>query len=247
MHLKVLQDIIACVRLPNIDTDVAKLITAELTSSAGGVFSVSRAANEITILCSERTLTQAKSPLFAAAKIERGFRCLEVEGPLDFSLVGIVANLSALLAARRIPVLVLSTFSTDLLLVRETHLAASMAALREGGHTVRDATSEVAAAAPAPASWACEACTFENRGLSSASSRCAMCGTVRILGSGLSSVAAPAVAVAPAQNSSEPGSNSSGGASDAGAGSNAYSQMVGVQVASSPVPLSLPVRCGLLP
>jgi hypothetical protein len=45
------------------------------------------------------------------------FATFMVEGPLDFSLTGIVAQLSAPLAAADIPIFVLSTYDTDYVLV----------------------------------------------------------------------------------------------------------------------------------
>lgn len=55
---------------------------------------------------------------------------------LDVSLVGIVAGLSAALAAASIGLFVVSTHDTDYLFVRDADLARAIAALRGAGHTV---------------------------------------------------------------------------------------------------------------
>jgi hypothetical protein len=47
---------------------------------------------------------------------------LRVQGPLDFTLTGIVAELSRCLAAALVSVFVVSTYDTDYLLVREGDL-----------------------------------------------------------------------------------------------------------------------------
>lgn len=72
-------------------------------------------------------------------RAEREFRGLEVAGPLEFSLVGILARLTAALAAASIPVLAISSFDTDWLLVRESRLAEAVSALRAAGVRVREA------------------------------------------------------------------------------------------------------------
>jgi uncharacterized protein len=95
----------------------------------GTFSSITRTANELSIVCAS-----ADVPVDLAA--ERGYRGLTVRGPLDFSLVGIVASLSAALAAATISIFVVSTHDTDYLFVREADLDRAIAALRGVGHTV---------------------------------------------------------------------------------------------------------------
>jgi uncharacterized protein len=97
--------------------------------AAGAVTSVTRTPDELSVVCSEEAVP-------ADVKAERGFRCLVVLGPLDFSLPGVIASLSAPLAIARVSIFVLSTFDTDLLLVRATQLAQAVSVLRDAGHTL---------------------------------------------------------------------------------------------------------------
>jgi hypothetical protein len=101
-------------------------------ASSGSFVSVTRTGTELSIVCRERTVP-------AGVRREVGFRCLEVEGPFEFDAVGVLASLAAPLALARIPILALSTFDTDYLLVRELHLAAALRALRRAGHVVSGA------------------------------------------------------------------------------------------------------------
>lgn len=71
-------------------------------------------------------------------RAQRGFRVLELEGPLPFDAVGILEGLLAPLAREGIPILALSTHDTDLLLVRETQLRATAVALEAAGAVVRE-------------------------------------------------------------------------------------------------------------
>ena len=95
--------------------------------------------------------TRAETSVFCEARLvpagipaERDFAAWIVRGPLDFSAVGIMAAIAAPLAANGIPILAVSTYDTDVVLVREAQGAAAEAAWRAAGITVAadgDATS----------------------------------------------------------------------------------------------------------
>ncbi len=80
---------------------------------------------------------EAAAPQAAACR--GGWRALAVEGPLDFGLTGVLAALTAPLAQAGVPVFVLSTWSTDFLLVPAEQLEAARAALVAAGHALTDA------------------------------------------------------------------------------------------------------------
>src|SRR5215211_1748993 len=82
---------------------------------AGALFSITRTADELSVVC-----RQADVP--AAVKCENDWRCLKVEGTLDFSLIGIMAALAGPLAQAEISIFVISTFDTDYLLVKADKL-----------------------------------------------------------------------------------------------------------------------------
>lgn len=65
------------------------------------------------------------------------WRALKVEGPLDFSAIGILADISATLAEAGISIFVISTFDTDYVLVKAEKLDATRKALRAAGHQLR--------------------------------------------------------------------------------------------------------------
>ena len=103
-----------------------------LPSGGSSLLSVTRTAHELSIVALEEQLDE----LDAVEQRERGFRCLGVRGPLDFSLTGILASLAAPLAEAGISIFALSTFDTDYLLVRATDLDRALDALRAAGHDV---------------------------------------------------------------------------------------------------------------
>jgi hypothetical protein len=61
---------------------------------------------------------------------------LQVVGPLDFALTGILASIAAPLAAASISIFALSTFDTDYVLVRQHSVERAITALVEAGHNV---------------------------------------------------------------------------------------------------------------
>lgn len=67
---------------------------------------------------------------------EDGWRAFRVAGNLDFSLIGILAKLTELLAKAGVSVFAVSTYDTDYLLVKETHLEKTCAAFLKDGHEV---------------------------------------------------------------------------------------------------------------
>ena len=77
-----------------------------------------------------------RRPCPHGVRAERGFRALAVRGPLPFDAVGILAGISSALAAARIPLLAISTFDTDYVLVREGRLDDATQALRAEGYAV---------------------------------------------------------------------------------------------------------------
>lgn len=95
-----------------------------------GFFSVTRTDNELSVICEEHQ-APAAGP---GCRAETGFRLLRVAGPLPFDAVGILASLSAALAAAKVSLLAISTYDTDYLLVRQADLETALAALRLAGH-----------------------------------------------------------------------------------------------------------------
>ncbi len=95
-----------------------------------GFLSLTFTEDEISLVCEE-----AVAP--AGGQCDRGWRCLRVDGPLDFELVGVLASLTRALADAGISVFAISTYETDYLLVRGTTIERAIEALAGAGHTVR--------------------------------------------------------------------------------------------------------------
>ncbi len=120
--LRVLPDVLAVSRLPA-DSGLPEW------ARPGDLMAFVRTRQELSIVCAERYVPPE-------VKTERGWRVLEVQGPLDFALVGVLASLAEALARAAISLFAISTFDTDYILVKEEKLDRAVRALESAGHQV---------------------------------------------------------------------------------------------------------------
>lgn len=96
-----------------------------------GFYSITRTEQELTIVCAETHVARGTTS-------ETGWRCFKVEGPLDFSEIGIIFSLTQPLAENGVSVFVISTFDTDYFMVKEKYLAKTIEVLTSAGHQVNE-------------------------------------------------------------------------------------------------------------
>jgi hypothetical protein len=92
---------------------------------------VIRVRNELSIVCIESLVP-------SSVLSDRGWRVLEVVGPLPFSLIGIMADITRLLAEAGVSVFVLSTYDTDYLLIKQDQLKVAIDALEQEGYDIQE-------------------------------------------------------------------------------------------------------------
>ena len=120
LRLAVLHDRLAVCQLAATDAPPA---TPE------GFFSATRTADELSVVCAEGSVPEG-------ARCEKGWRALKLEGPFEFTEIGVLASVAAPLADAGVSIFAVSTFDTDYVLVKEEQLENAAAALRERGHEV---------------------------------------------------------------------------------------------------------------
>ena len=98
-------------------------------ASTGGFVSITRTHDELSVVCDELAAPEGVAR-------QAGWRCVQVLGPLDLSLVGVLASLIEPLAAAQLSVFAVSTYDTDYLLVRDDALDQVVATLRAAGHVI---------------------------------------------------------------------------------------------------------------
>jgi len=85
---------------------------------------------EVTLLLDEIDL-EVLLPGLSNAKIERGYRLMTFDLVLDLGIVGFMAEISRLLAEANIPIMSLSAFSRDHLLIKQQDLGKALKTLGE--------------------------------------------------------------------------------------------------------------------
>ena len=69
---------------------------------------------------------------------EDGWRAFRIQGVLDFSLIGILAKISTLLAKEKIGIFVVSTYNTDYILVKKENEAKALKCLTREGYLFKE-------------------------------------------------------------------------------------------------------------
>ena len=106
-----------------------KTIPVGLTNES--LYFVGRTEQELSIVCAESLSVDSE-------RQETGWRALRVKGPLDFGLIGILAGIASCLANASVSIFALSTFDTDVILVKQDKLISAVEALRGAGYTIDD-------------------------------------------------------------------------------------------------------------
>lgn len=92
-------------------------------------FSVMRTTDELSVVCPEEDVHDG-------VRSEVGWIVLALEGPFEFSEVGVLASVAAPLAEAGVSIFALSTYDTDYVLVKEEVVERAISALVERGHEV---------------------------------------------------------------------------------------------------------------
>lgn len=71
-----------------------------------------------------------------AIEVDNGWSAFRIEGVLDFSLIGILSKLSAILADNEIGIFAVSTYNTDYILTKTTDFDRAMKVLEEKGYKI---------------------------------------------------------------------------------------------------------------
>ena len=74
---------------------------------------VGKTDNELSVVCEMESIPNN------CTHIDRGWIGFRIQGELDFSLIGIISKLSAILAENKIGIFTVSTYDTDYILVKK--------------------------------------------------------------------------------------------------------------------------------
>jgi hypothetical protein len=94
-------------------------------------YSITRTNEELSVVCKHADIIPGDN-----IKIDKYWRILRINGPLDLSLVGILADVSGLLKENKIPIFVISTFDTDYVLVKNKNINKTLTVLINNGYKI---------------------------------------------------------------------------------------------------------------
>lgn len=67
---------------------------------------------------------------------EDGWKAFRIQGVLDFSLIGILSKIAALLAENNIGIFAISTYQTDYILTKKEHFCKALEVLSDAGYQI---------------------------------------------------------------------------------------------------------------
>ena len=109
-----------CRLAPNVDVPEWSL--------RAGFFSVTRTADELSLVCAEEHVPSGVPGEF-------GWSCLQLQGPFSFAMTGVLAAFISPLAETGVGIFAISTFDTDCVLIKTDRLLAATDALGRAGYT----------------------------------------------------------------------------------------------------------------
>lgn len=122
LTLKLLKDKYSVCRL-NKNDEIPKWIFDE------EFFSITRTEDELSIVCLQDKIKKD-------IKCEKNWRVLKIEGPLDFSLIGILSKISTLMANNDISIFAISTYDTDYILIKEESINRAIEVLEKSNYSI---------------------------------------------------------------------------------------------------------------
>ena len=122
MELKILENKLKVVKLKN-DAAISEIVWKQ------GFYSITRTDEELSIVVDEDVNIKSD-------KAEYNWRAIRITGILDFSLIGILAKISTILAQAKISIFAISTYNTDYILIKTDQLDDAIDVLRQNGYQI---------------------------------------------------------------------------------------------------------------
>lgn len=111
------------------DLTVCKVTSADVIDLNRDFFFIGRTDEEISLVCKTCDVPEITE------ERDDGWWAFRIQGVLDFSLVGILSKLSAVLAENKIGIFAVSTYNTDYILVKKENFQRAREVLTEAGYS----------------------------------------------------------------------------------------------------------------
>lgn len=120
MDLKVLSPVFSVCKIPDLS----------MVNMKDDYVFIGKTEEELSLVCNSKYVPNNYTDR------EDNWRAFKIQGPLDFSLIGILSKLTKILADNKIGVFAISTYNTDYILVKEEMLSIATKSLTEAGYGI---------------------------------------------------------------------------------------------------------------
>ncbi|GLB35850.1 putative ACT domain containing protein [Lyophyllum shimeji] len=127
LYLQVQPGSFFVIKLPS-DEGIPPWVLEELASTKS-FFSVTRTTEEISIVGESHETIPEHSKEFST------WTCIKIMGPMEHDLTGIMASFTAPLKEAKVPIIAMSTWNTDYILVPTKQVTSATAVLKSDGWT----------------------------------------------------------------------------------------------------------------
>ena len=118
MKIEILEPVFAICKVPDM---------SDVTFADDFIFAA-KTDEEFSIVCASSAVPQN------ALQTDSGWRAFRIQGVLDFSLVGVLAEITGILAAHGISIFAVSTYNTDYILAKTENFERAIKALADNGY-----------------------------------------------------------------------------------------------------------------
>lgn len=112
------------------DLTVCKVASAEDIDFGKDFYFIGKTDEELSLVCKTEDTPEN------TVACDAGWKGFRVQGILDFSLIGILARISGILAENKISIFAVSTYNTDYILVKEDHFGKAVSVLEAAGYRI---------------------------------------------------------------------------------------------------------------
>jgi hypothetical protein len=114
----------------DVDFSICKVEDTTKVNFHAKYWFLSKTDEEISLVCETRFVPDNN------IEVDDGWKAFRIQGILDFSLIGILSNISTVLAENKIGIFAISTFNTDYILVKEMNFKLALQKLKDAGYII---------------------------------------------------------------------------------------------------------------
>lgn len=118
------------IKVIKINFSVCKIKDIEEVNFQDEYCFVGKTDQELSLVCNTKYVP--KNPL----ECDNGWRAFRIEGILDFSLIGILSEITTILAENKIGVFTISTYNTDYILTKDHNFEKALEVLENNGYVI---------------------------------------------------------------------------------------------------------------